>query len=245
MPTATQPRQTRASTRKIRAKVDPKAIDKGTIGSQMGQDIQGNGCVAADMQGADDDYDIFRDPLEPSPGQFGFFVNRGPYHVSPVLTCATEGRTESPSEGGRSAMTPDALRLATDHHVNSFDPHRRPALQPMNSNMPIPPPTPRSLKPPAMPYFPGEVNTHIPPYFHHQHIGPGTLNPLSIQTRNGWPYNAFGQHNFGDDIKPEATGFHPINTSSGMAYNPFSTMADHNPFSSSSAVHQDTTDYEI
>ena len=225
------------------------------------------------MHGLDDDYDIFHDPLAPSPGQFDLFLNDGPYYFSPVLTRASEGRTESPSEGGRSVILADVSGDAPTDNFNSFDPHRRPALQPMNSNMPIPSPTPRSLKPSATQYFHGGLNTHMPSFFHQPNMGPSSFNPLSMQGRAGYPYSTFSPQNFGDDTKPEATtgfnpmttaggmaynpnsfgddvkpegtGFHPINTTSGMVYNPFLDPADNNPFKTTSAIHHGTPDYNI
>ncbi|KAK1769946.1 hypothetical protein QBC33DRAFT_556366 [Phialemonium atrogriseum] len=214
-------RQTRASTRKAQAKEASKGMGNSDGGSQKDQGIQNGSRVPAQTNGAGANYDVFRDTAIPSPGPM-----------------------ESPLDGGRSVIVPEPVGLVSDH-IDNFEHRSRPALQPMNSNMSIQSPTPTGLKPSAVPYFHGGVSTHIHPFFHHQSIGSNTLNPLSLQSRTGYPFHSFSGQGFGDDILPHGSGFHPINTPGGMAFSPFSASGDNNPYASSSAGPQDTPEYDI
>lgn len=237
-------RQTRASTRKAQAKGASKGMGNSIGGTQKDQGIQNGSCVPAQTNGAGANYDVFRDTAIPSPGQSGLLLNHGSHQVSPLLIGALAGPMESPLDGGRSVIVPEPVGLVSDH-IDNFEHRSRPALQPMNSNMSIQSPTPTGLKPSAVPYFHGGVSTHIHPFFHHQGIGSNTLNPLSLQSRTGYPFHSFSGQGFGDDILPHGSGFHPINTPGGMAFSPFSASGDNNPYASSSAGPQDTPEYDI
>lgn len=53
-------------------------------------------------------------------------------------------------------------------------------------------------------------------------MGPGTFNPLCVQTRGGY-YNPYGYANFGNDVKPSTTNFQAINAMnmSSLPFNAF------------------------
>ncbi|KAL2161589.1 hypothetical protein VTH06DRAFT_8151 [Thermothelomyces fergusii] len=132
---------------------------------------------------------------------------------------------------------------------SSFDLRHRPALQSLNSNMPLPS---AGQKPPKLvPYVTARENgspmfTSQPPvptsnYFQHQHVmGVGTFNPLYVQGRGGF-YNPYSYPNFVTDSK-SSTNFQVIN-SMNLASMPFNAFGG--PFASDSVHERVDQDFEL
>ncbi|AEO53879.1 hypothetical protein MYCTH_43484 [Thermothelomyces thermophilus ATCC 42464] len=133
---------------------------------------------------------------------------------------------------------------------SGFDLRRRPALQSLNSNMPL---TSAGQKPHKLvPYVAARENgsplfTSQPPvptssYFQHHHVmGAGTFNPLYVQGRGSF-YNPYGYSNFGADAKSSATNFQVIN-SMNLASMPFNAFGG--PFASDSAHERVDQDFDL
>lgn len=243
--TMATPRQTRASTRKSRTRGDSKAMDNNSAGGpHRGQNGNQDGHMLAFAHDAGDSYNIFRDPPAPSPGQLDPLLDYSFHDVSFMLMGALPDSAESPAEGGRSVMAPDYLAGPVFDRNNSFEHGRRPALQPMDSNMPIQSTAPTSLKPAAFDYFHG-VNPHMSPFFHHHTMGSNTLNPLSIQRRTGYPFNPFSTQGFAEDVLSSSSAFNQLDTANPMGFNSFPTSSDNDPYSSSATAHQDTPEYDV
>ncbi|KAL2167525.1 hypothetical protein VTG60DRAFT_1148 [Thermothelomyces hinnuleus] len=178
--------------------------------------------------------DIYASPsIEGSPGDNSelsvsvdsYDVFRDPPKLSPA-------RTES-SPGG-----------------SGFDVRRRPALQSLNSNMPL---TSAEQKPPKLvsyiaarengsPFFTSQPPVPTSNYFQHQHVmGAGTFNPLYVQGRGSF-YNPYSYSNFGADAKSSTTNFQVIN-SMNLASMPFNAFSG--PFASDSAHERVDQDFDL
>ncbi|KAK4248474.1 hypothetical protein C7999DRAFT_13564 [Corynascus novoguineensis] len=145
----------------------------------------------------------------------GYDIFRDPPKLSPA-------RTES-SPGG-----------------SGFDLRRRPALQSLNSNVPLASAGQKHPKPVS--YVTSRENgpslfTSQPPvsssnYFQHQHtMGTGTFNPLCVQGRSGF-YNPYSYTSFSADTKSSTANFQAIN---GVNLANMSFSAFGGPFASDSA----------
>lgn len=273
---ASEPRKTRASTKKAQAKDDSKVMEGGiaAVNGQMAEGPHGFGPAAMQIN-AGNGYGAFRDPFHMGLGHPDHFSNTGSNLLSPALASTPDGLTESPSKGGRfvKPQTYERQQPVTNH-IHSVNVGRRPALKPMDSNMPIASSSSMSIKPQSIqqPQYHVPLSPHLSPFFHHQNGAHNALNPLSFQNQQGYNFNSFinqgfgdnvdretagfrsvatqggigyDPQGFGDDIKFEGNGFNHTPSMNGTVYDPFMEFIDNNPFNPPPAGHQDFDDFGI
>ncbi|KAK0630053.1 hypothetical protein B0T17DRAFT_635673 [Bombardia bombarda] len=136
---------------------------------------------------------------------------------------------------------------------SGYDFRRRPALQPLSTNISMVSPVEKPINSVPMSYFPSRDNTGTtfpshPPvpnnsYFRQQqNLSSGNYNPL-FQTRNTY-FNPYNFTNYGSDAKPPTTGFQSVNAMNqnlgSMSFGSFST-----PYTADSPHERGHHDFDI
>ncbi|SPQ18603.1 6a9b66bd-97af-46a6-a21f-99603936441c [Thermothielavioides terrestris] len=150
----------------------------------------------------------------------------------------------------RDPPKPSAAREESPPKESSFKLRRRPALQPLNMNLPLASSglksaksfsylTPRDTETSAFASQAPVSNSH---YFQHQHpMGTTSINPLCVQARGAF-YNPYGFATYGNEAKPSASNFQAMSSMNlgSMSFNAFGAS-----YTSDSVHERDDQEFDL